>query len=299
MRSIRTDLAVEARELYEQSSGALTRLEGVEAYDKTEDGIKISAVKILNEKGAEALGKPEGTYITLFIPRDGVYGEEMKRCAETLKKEINGMYKISQKQSIFVAGLGNPRITPDAIGTEVVRKIMVTRHLKSGLPEQFGALRSVSAFSAGVLGTTGIESAEIIRAIADKTAPDLIIAVDALASRHTSGLCCTVQIADTGIVPGSGIGNKRAAINKETMGVDVLAIGVPTVVDAATLAADLLEKAGGRDAEEPEFTDSSVMMVTPRDIDARIENMAKLIGLSLNMLLQPDLSDEELAFLLD
>ncbi|MBQ4370558.1 MAG: GPR endopeptidase, partial [Oscillospiraceae bacterium] len=199
----------------------------------------------------------------------------------------------------FVAGLGNPRITPDAIGTEVVRKIMVTRHLRDNMPEQFGGLRSVSAFSAGVLGTTGIETAEIIRAIVDKTAPDLIIAVDSLASRRASRLCCTVQLADTGIIPGSGIGNRRAAINRETMGADVLAIGVPTVVDAATLAADLIEETGGTAAIKEDPADNPGMMVTPRDIDARIENMSKMIALSLNMLLQPDLSDEELAFLLD
>ncbi len=299
MRAIRTDLAVEAKELYEESAGSMTALKGVEAQEKTEGKIKISTVKVLSKEGSEAIGKPPGTYVTVYIPPEGLYGDDVKECAKTIKEEIIGIYNFEKIKSVFVAGLGNPRITPDAIGAETVQRLLVTRHLKAQLPEQFGELRSVSAFSAGVLGTTGIESAEIICAIADKLLPDLIIAVDALASRRAERLCCTVQIADTGIVPGSGVGNGRAAINRETMGTDVLAIGVPTVVDSATLAAELLERTGKKDGEMTDYTSENTMMVTPRDIDAKTENMARIIALALNMLLQPGLSDEELAFLLE
>ncbi len=299
MRAIRTDLAVEAKELYEESAGSMPALKGVEAQEKTEGKIKISTVKVLSKEGSEAIGKPPGTYVTVYIPPEGLYGDDVKECAKTIKEEIIGIYNFEKIKSVFVAGLGNPRITPDAIGAETVQRLLVTRHLKAQLPEQFGELRSVSAFSAGVLGTTGIESAEIICAIADKLLPDLIIAVDALASRRAERLCCTVQIADTGIVPGSGVGNGRAAINRETMGTDVLAIGVPTVVDSATLAAELLERTGKNDGEMTDYTSETTMMVTPRDIDAKTENMARIIALALNMLLQPGLSDEELAFLLE
>ena len=194
---------------------------------------------------------------------------------------------------MLVAGLGNRAITPDAVGPRVHDCTLVTRHLVGRMPEQFGHLRPVASVSAEVMGSTGLESQELVASVCQSIRPCCVIAVDALASRSLDRLCRTVQLADTGISPGSGVGNHRAALDEESLGVPVLAIGVPTVVEGATLAADLLgcdrlpQSAPGRD-----------ILVTPRDIDRQVADLSKILGYAISMALQPGLGLEELELLL-
>jgi len=295
----RTDLAIEAKEIYEESADRQTKLKGVEAREREEGRIKITEVKVLSAEGEKALNKPIGNYITVELPENGLYGEEMSRAAESIKSVLADMLPDGDSAAVLVAGLGNSAITPDAVGSRCARGIVVTRHLTRMMKEQFGQMRPVAAFEPGVLGTTGMESAEIIKAVTEKVSPACVIVIDALASRRLSRVCTTVQICDTGIVPGSGVGNSRAAINKDTLGVPVIAIGVPTVVDAATLTADVLESAGFGEHDREEFALCAGMMVTPRDIDAKLDSLSKLVALSINLALQKDMTPEEAAFLLD
>ena len=199
---------------------------------------------------------------------------------------------------VLVVGLGNAAMTPDAVGPLALDSILVTRHLISVMPRHFSGFRPVAVFRAGVLGTTGVESAEAVRGLAEQVQPALIIAVDALAARRTERVCTTVQLSDSGIVPGSGVGNHRAALNRETLGIPVLAIGVPTVVDAATLAADLLEKQGlSLPQEDTLRRESPAMMVTPRDIDAQVRDLSRVVGYAVNWALQ-DLEISDMTALL-
>ena len=199
---------------------------------------------------------------------------------------------------VLVVGLGNRAMTPDAVGPLTLDSILVTRHLISAMPRQFSGFRPVSVFRSGVLGTTGVESAEAVRGLAAEVKPALIIAVDALASRRVGRVCATVQLADTGIIPGSGVGNHRSALNRDTLGVPVFSIGIPTVVDAATLAADLLEEAGAERVDEEALRASQQnLMVTPRDIDAQVRDLSKVVGYGINWALQ-DLEIEEMNALL-
>ena len=203
-------------------------------------------------------------------------------------------------QAVMVVGLGNRAITPDAVGPKATDRTLVTRHLIDMAPEHFSSFRPVSALAAGVLGTTGIESGEIAQAVCAQTRPAAIIAVDALAARRVERLCATVQVCDAGIAPGSGVGNHRFALNEESMGVPVIAVGVPTVVDGATLCADLLEETGREmDSEELAKLPGASLMVTPRDIDQRVEDMSKVIGYGVSLALQPGLDLEDLEGLIE
>ena len=192
-----------------------------------------------------------------------------------------------------MVGLGNRAITPDAIGPKVHEYTLVTRHLVEGVPEHFGSFRPVASLAAGVLGTTGVESGEVVRAVCEKLRPACVIAVDALASRSLERLCRTVQLADTGITPGSGVGNHRFALDEKTLGVPVLAVGVPTVVYGATLAADLL----GRD-DLPPLGRGGELLVTPKDIDSQVADLAKIVGYGISLALQPGMTVEDLELLL-
>ncbi len=212
-----------------------------------------------------------------------------------LGTEISELLKLEDNDSVLVVGLGNEAITPDAIGPQTAKNTMVTRHLVEKMPEEFGSMRRVSVLMSGVLGTTGIESADFIKAVVEKLKPDQVIVVDALASRKLARICRTVQIADTGIVPGSGVGNSRAAINKERLGVPVMAIGVPTVVDAATLAADLAEQAGAKDINPEDMSHfGGEMIVTPKEIDANVSDISKLVGYGINLALHKNISFEDI-----
>ena len=214
-------------------------------------------------------------------------------CSEHYKGPV-GKQKAGDNASVLVIGLGNWHITPDAVGPRTVENIMVTRHLVEKIPEYFASYRPVSALAPGVLGITGMESLDIIKGVCENVKPDLIIVVDALVSRSTSRLCSTIQFSDTGITPGSGIGNSRATIDSKTLSVPVIAAGIPTVVDASTLAYDMVEQSGGTpDAEALERMSGS-LHVAPKDADKKIQDISKLLGYAVNMALH-DFSVEEIA----
>ena len=291
----RTDLALEAKELWTESAEKETKLEGVRARDSLREGYQVTTVDILDEQGASSLGKPVGSYVTVQLDALARREEDaFGRAARAIAAELNGLLKLPEEATCLVVGLGNRAITPDAIGPGVADHTMVTRHLVEQAPEHFGSFRPVAALAAGVLGTTGVESGELVKAVAEKIRPGYIIAVDALASRSMDRVCTTVQLANTGIVPGSGVGNHRAALNRETLGVPVIAVGVPTVVDAGTLAADILAEAG-QEGLDPEALAGAGegLMVTPRDIDQRVADLVKVIGYGINLALHPGLTVED------
>ncbi len=295
MRIRRTDLALEARELWQEGAGALTVLPGVEARDSVREGVPVNTVRILDQRGEEALGKPRGGYITLTL--EGLASREegiFQRSVRAVAGELAGLLReIPEDGLVLVAGLGNRAITPDAIGPKVHENVLVTRHLVRKMPEHFGHLRPVASLAAEVMGTTGVESGELVRAVCEKLRPACVVAVDALASRSLKRLCRTVQLADTGVIPGSGVGNHRMGLTRDTLGVPVVAVGVPTVVDGATLAADLL----GAD-ELPDLNEGRDLLVTPKDIDSQVSDLSKVIGYGISMALQPGISVEELELLL-
>lgn len=296
--AIRTDLAVEAEQLWRESCEKTSALSGIRAGEREQNGFAIRTVEVLDARGEEAIGKPKGTYVTVEL--DGFLRREensFSEAAALLAGELRSILPMENGGSVLVVGLGNRGITPDAIGPETVDNILVTRHLKEKLPEEFAAFRPVSAVCSGVLGTTGIESSDLVRAVADEIHPSAVFAVDALASRSTARLCRTVQIADTGIVPGSGVGNARQALNRDTLGVPVVAIGVPTVVDAATLTLDLASRSGA-ELDPDSFGAVGSMIVTPRDIDKNVRDVAKLIGYALNLAFHEGLSMEDIDMLL-
>lgn len=286
---IRTDLALEARELW-HADGNTHEPDGVTFSSETDAGFRVETVRVLNEQGSKALCKPIGEYVTIsleaYIRREE---DAFGRAARLLGKHLGAMLG-SQSGPVLVAGLGNAAITPDALGPWCLQHVLVTRHLTQQLPEQFGAFRSVAALQTGVLGTTGVESAELVAAVCRQLKPSAVIAVDALASRSVKRLCRTVQIADSGVIPGSGVGNRRLALNRDELGIPVIALGVPTVVDAATLSAELAEQTG------TELNTEKLprgLIVTPRDIDQTVRDAAKLIGYGIDLALNPSLSVED------
>lgn len=295
----RTDLAVEAKEIWRESAGETTQLQGVEAKEKLTHGLIIETVKILDENGEKALNKPKGTYITITLGKNSGDANQFSESCLALADELKELLPSGGKEPVLIVGLGNRYITPDNLGPNTLRHTMVTRHLVEQVSEYFGEFRPVSTLEPGVLATTGVESAEIIRALSEKTKPAAVVAIDALTSRRMKRVCTTIQIADTGIVPGSGVGNSRAEISQKTLGVPVVAIGIPTIVDAGTLAADLMESAGMGETDPTKFGDfGGNVMVTPRDIDERVAELAKVIGYGINLALHKDMSiDDITAFL--
>ena len=291
----RTDLAVEAAELWRESAPGAGELPGVESREALREGYKVTTVRVLDGRGAEALGKPVGSYVTLSL--DGLARREedaFGRAVRALAAELRPLLPRDEKAPALVVGLGNRSITPDTIGPKAADHTLVTRHLVDMAPEHFGSFRPVAALAAGVLGTTGVESGELVRALVDKIRPACVLAVDALASRSLSRVCSTIQIADTGICPGSGVGNARAALNEETLGVKVIAIGVPTVVDAATLTCDVLAEAGRGDLDPQALGGAGDgLIVTPKDIDSRAADLSKVIGYGIDLALHPHLTIED------
>ena len=293
----RTDLALEARELWQESAEKTTRLSGVKATKQRSEGYPVTRVDILDERGEKALDKPRGTYrtidLTAFWQRKSDFFERAVRAVGGQLKEL-----LPGEGTVLVIGLGNGAMTPDAVGPLAADSVLVTRHLIAAMPRHFSGFRPVAVFRTGVLGTTGVESAEAVRGLVAQVEPSLVIAVDALASRRVGRVCTTVQLSDTGIIPGSGVGNHSSALNRETLGVPVVAIGVPTVVDSATLAADLLEESGIRDYDGEALQKSRQnLMVTPRDIDQQVRDLSKVVGYGINWALQ-DLEIEEINALL-
>ena len=293
----RTDLALEARELWQEGVEKTTQLPGVKAGKSRREGYPITRVDILDDEGATTLSKPIGSYLTLDLTTYWQHRENyFARAVRALGAELKAM--LPTEGAAMVVGLGNRAMTPDAVGPLTLESILITRHLRAAMPRQFGGFRPVSAFSTGVLGTTGVESAEAVRGLVKEVEPDFVIAIDALASRRTGRVCTTVQLSDSGIVPGSGVGNHRAALNEKTLGVPVFAIGVPTVVDAATLAADLLEESGITEFDEGKLRSrQQPMTVTPRDIDAQVKELSRVLGYGINWALQ-ELDIDDMAALL-
>lgn len=295
MKQRRTDLAVEAQELWRESAGETTKLPGVEARDGEREGVPVTTVRILDQEGERALGKPRGTYVTLTLEgvanrAEGIFGRAVRAVAGELAPLLE---QAAPEGLVLVAGLGNRAITPDAIGPKVHEHILVTRHLVEQMPGHFGHLRPVASLAAEVLGNTGVESGEVVGAVCQKLRPACVIAVDALASRSLERLCRTVQLADTGIAPGSGAGNHRMALDRDSLGMPVLAVGVPTVVEGATLAADLL----GTD-ELPDLDPGRSLLVTPKDIDSQVADLSKIVGYGISLALQPGMTVEDLDLLL-
>ena len=294
MNNARTDLALEARELWQESSENNSKLRGVWARDMKNNGFSVSRVRILNEEGSAALGKPCGAYTTIEL--EGLSRRDVDSFPRAIAAIASEMSEIVPKGDgcVLVVGLGNDGITPDAVGASTVSHIIVTRHLVSTLPELFGKMRPVSAITPGVLGTTGVESGEIIRGIAEHIHPDFIIVIDALASMRLSRLCRTVQITDTGIVPGSGVGNARSAITRDTMGFPVIALGVPTVVNIATIIESFADDSGIDIPQSALSEYSEKLLVTPKDIDVHIEDIGRILGYAINTVLQKGLTLKEM-----
>lgn len=311
---IRTDLAAEIKEF-----GKFTEKDGI--YDKSSEnrGIKVREIRVLNENAAKITGKPKGTYITVDFSRsfedEAVFGI----AAEVIAEKIRSLVGDDISQNVLVVGLGNARLTSDAIGPETLNGVIVTRHLKKHMPEVYESLnlRNLSALVPGVLGSTGIESSDIVKAVVEKIKPSFIVAVDALASRCSDRVCSTVQISNSGICPGSGVGNMRRELSEKTLGIPVIAVGVPTVIDTATIAYDTFEalcrESGISELEKllqdgvlsygkvrnALGEDSVNMIVTPRDIDLLVDKASRLVSLSLNIALHGDLTAEEISALLN
>lgn len=294
----RTDLAVEAHRLWQEGAGEGASLPGVTAQSRVREGFPVDAVTVSSQEAAQALGKPEGVYLTIGL--DGLLRREagaFNRAVEAVSAELAPL--LPPDGPALVVGLGSRTVTPDLIGPLTVDHLLVTRHLVEQVPEHFGDLRPVAAVSPGVLASTGVESSLVAQALAQRLRPACVIAVDALASRSLDRLCRTVQISDTGVVPGSGVGNHRQALDEAALGVPVFTVGVPTVVDGATLALDLLEQAGYDRADRDGLPAGAGFFVTPRDIDDRVAGLSKVLGYAISMALNPSLAVEDLDLLLE
>lgn len=283
--NFRTDLALERCEFLGEKN-----IEGIEIERFDAKGATVSRIDVVNEKGAQTVEKPVGRYVTVEVTPFAKHAQFIDDSFEALCDEMKRM--IPEEGSVLVAGLGNIKITPDALGPKCASMIFATRHITGELLESTGldGLRSVSAFSTGVMGETGAEASELIEGAVKTLKPDVVITVDALAARSVSRLGNTVQMCNTGIVPGSGVGNSRKEISERTLGVPVIAIGVPTVVDAATLVSDY----SGTNKVEDE---AKTMMVTPREVDLMIERAAKLTSLAINCALQKEIKPEDMLIL--
>lgn len=280
----RTDLASEAHRIWSESVGETSTLKGVKAEQEELNGHSVTAVEILNREGSEALGKPLGKYFTLDLETHFERGSEsFPRAAEALAGLIGRCVQLKDCNCFLIAALGNPDMTPDALGSITASNIIITRHLKTNSPEDFEAFRSTALCRTGVLGTTGIESAAQIRILCQELKPDCVIAVDSLAGSDVSRLCRSIQVCSSGIAPGSGVGNNREALNRETLGVPVIAIGMPTVIDASSFSNE---------------NGLSAMFVTPRDIDSSVRSAGKLIGYGINLAIHQDINISDVDMLI-
>ena len=284
--AFRTDLAVEAIENHKTAAA----LPHVRQSDRTLEGFAVHEVRILSEDAAREIGKPQGRYLTLEL--DALIRREedaFPRACKALSTLLRELLPHPNGGPVLIAGLGNRMITPDAIGPQTADHVIATRHLVAQSPAIFADWRPVSALAPGVLRQTGVETGEVICGVLDRVRPAAVIAVDALAAGRLSRLLRTVQLADTGITPGAGVGNARAALNEETLGVPVIAVGVPTVVDGATLAHEISSQLGQPACEALDDL-SQPVMITTRDIDREVADISRMIGYAVNMALHPHLS---------
>ena len=298
MRTMWTDLAME---------GA-----GAPPGESLTGGVERTTVVIDSEEQERELGRPRGRYVTLACPQQlSVELGTRRALSEALGETISGMLPQGAR-TMLVTGLGNRSVTPDALGPRTVERVLVTRHMDGCLPQDVEEkLRSVCAAAPGVLGVTGIETAEVLRGMVEHVRPDAMIAVDALAARSSQRICSTIQIADTGITPGSGVGNHRKALTAQTLGIPVIAVGVPMVVYASTIARDAmgyLSAIDGASEADEERLAACVervvtqrlgdLIVTPREVDALVERMAGIVAEGINLALHPELTESEIAQLM-
>lgn len=308
MYNFRTDLASERRDLYEKANNLKNGIEGIESQkEDVNEKIKIERVQILNEKGEKAIRKPIGTYVTIDVKDLKIATEEeMEKAGEVLTKELKSIVDkhVGSQDEVLVVGLGNIYVTPDSLGPKVINEIEVTRHIINYMPQYVKeGTRKISAISPGVLGTTGIETVEILKGIVENIHPKLIIVIDALASRSIERISSSVQISDTGIVPGAGVGNKRSEISIKSLGIPVIAIGIPTCVETAVLVNDSLNLFIEKLQDEAKSNDylNSIkdgnnyeeikqilmprdynLIVTPKEIDGLIENIKDIVAMGIN-----------------
>ena len=288
---LRTDLALEAKEMYHEDSGDTSEIDGVIATTYKESDITVTKVEILNENGSVAIGKPIGNYITFEMPEFIKYGYVYRNnVIELLKKELTKLLPEFDNKKILVAGLGNRLITSDALGPRTIDYLIVTGHLAELAPESLGKLGIVYGIVPGVMGVTGVESFDVIKGICEKIKPDAVIAIDALASRKAERVATTIQMSDTGINPGSGIGNHRKGITQKTLGIPVVSIGVPMVIDALTLAYDAIDSLGIVNKNEildkiseKKQGKNTLFTVTPKETDKLTKQMANIISSALNI----------------
>ncbi|TZE81833.1 GPR endopeptidase [Calorimonas adulescens] len=315
MFSIRTDLAVEARELYKEGSGQ--EVPGVEVEEINAGDAKVTRVYVFNEVGSRSIGKPVGHYITIEAP--GLVDNAPKYndgISKLLTMELKNLLKLPENSTTLVVGLGNWNVTADSLGPKVVSRVQVTRQIFQYTPNEIGpGYRRVCAIAPGVLGITGIETSDIIKGIVDRVKPDAVIAIDALASRKLTRVNTTIQITDTGINPGSGLGNYRSPLNYQALGIPVIAIGVPTVVDAATVARDAIQmlidsmkKSGSAPAdyqflnnlsEEQKYSMirevlipyEANLVVTPKESDELMDSISGIISKGIDSAIHPALAN--------
>ena len=302
MYNFRTDLALERREMLEKLNKK--EIEGIEVEEKERsEKVKISKVKVKNKEGEQAIGKPMGTYVTIDIKKLKIATEdEIEEAANTLAEELKELVNIhiDSAEDVLVVGLGNEYVTPDSLGPKVIANIEVTRHVIKYLPEYVEeGTRPISAISPGVLGTTGIETLEILEGIVNNVKPKMLIVIDALASRSIERISSTIQLSDTGIVPGAGVGNTRKELSIDTLGIPVIALGVPTVVESAVMVNESLdlfikklqdearsndylnelkEKDNYEEIKEALNPGNYNMIVTPKEIDELIDNMKEIVS---------------------
>ena len=280
-----SDLILEAAENFAADSQKAAALAGVRTLKSCRSGYEVTTMQVTTPSAADALGKPVGRYVTLdlrpyFQRQTGFFA----RGVACIRAELTALLpSIGTERSVLAVGLGNRGLTADAIGPMALDSLLVTRHMVRQLPRQFAAFTPVEALAPGVLGSTGMETLELVRAVVRETCPAAVIAVDALAARNRDRLCATGQLSDTGLIPGSGVGNHRRALNAETLGVPVIAVGIPTVIDASDL--------GDTENGEPLF-------VTPRDIDSRVRELSRLVGYGVTLALQPSLTIDDVTGLL-
>lgn len=322
MKNVRTDLALEAREIYKQEHKSQTDIDGIEVSEDSDDEVKITTIKVTNDLASEKIGKPKGNYITIDIPRfTGYDGESMDKVSKVLSKVLQKLINLEVGKTVLVVGLGNWQVTPDALGPKVTEGLMITRHLKSVMPEVIDeSVRPVCAIAPGVLGVTGVETVEVIKGLVERVNPELVICIDALAARRVERVNNTIQVGDTGISPGAGVGNNRKQINEENLGVKVIAIGVPTVVDAVTISIDtidlVIDSLINNSTSGSEFynmlknmdrtqkrtlikevlssEELGEMIVTPKEIDLVITSLSKIISNGINMALQPNMNMDDI-----
>lgn len=295
MDFIRTDLAEEMRD---RAMTALARekegeLDGIVFREKKMGDIRISTIEIRTDEGEKQLGRPIGNYVTISFPTAANLGyAEFLALCDAVAREIRSL--CGEKKRILVCGIGNGAFAADALGVIAARHVLVTHHLKEMMSPHMDAFADIAAITPGIMAKTGMETADMVKGAVETVRPDAVLVIDALAAREADRLARTIQLSNTGLSPGSGLGNYRSALNERTLGVPVVSIGVPTVVDTATLVYDALS---GKDIDESALKKLSGFFVAPKEIDVIAENLGKLIGYAINRAFHGDFPYEEMAMM--